>query len=430
MGKQKPSKLKVNAFIEPHIQYFDSLTINNKNFLNKRKFIVISLFIIISIILIVLSIIYALKINFTNFFNNVHIAITTNHLVALWLVLLLSFIPYKLYVQATIYVIRLKKLGIKTKFWESMLYTLTVSFLTAISPCNLLVDSYSAFWLRTRHIEPYKCGAITICTMLTWHTIQIIITIPSYIIVCMSYNDFATSNVANAKMMFYFVSTGFFIDLITLSVLVIFGTSRHIHIWTSLLWNRIKKTFHFHYLPKHHIIYRYMTQELLKKEFRKQFMDWKISIYCAIVLGIHEIFLYFNAIFALKFSLPKDVDVNILGIFNAANVAITANKFIPIPGGEYTSQQFLSIFCHVLGKIKLDDKKEIERYVNNSVLIWRFITTYLLSMLGLFGFIVYLSHYISHIKKIRKLIKAKRKLERKLKIKPFNSQGTLKPWKK
>ncbi|MBP5257041.1 MAG: hypothetical protein J6Y96_01660 [Mycoplasma sp.] len=430
MSKSRSPKLKVNTFIEPSVQNFDNSTINSKNFFNKKKFAIISLCIIISIILIVLSIIYALKINFSDFFTNVHNAITTNHLVALWLILLLLFIPYKLYVQITIYVTRLRRLGIKTSFWESILYTLTISFLTTISPGNLLVDPYSAFWLRTQHVEPYKCGAITICTMLIWHTIQILITIPSYVIVCMSYNDFVKSNVTSAKLIFWFVSTGFIVDLITLSILAILGTSRHIHIWISLLWNRIKKIFHFRYLPKHHVIYLYMNQELLKKEFRKQFMDWKISIYCVIVLAIHEIFLYFTAAFALKFSLPKDVDVSILGVFNAANVAITANKFIPIPGGEYTSQQFLSIFCQVLGKVKLDDKKEIEHYVNNSVLIWRFVTTYLLSIIGLCGFIVYLTHYISQVRKFRKLIKTKRILEKKLEIMPFNSQGISKPWKK
>ena len=49
--------------------------------------------------------------------------------------------------------------------------------------------------------------------------------------------------------------------------------------------------------------------------------------------------------------------------------------------------------------------------VNNSVLIWRFDTTYLPSFIGIFGFVIYLSDYISRTVKKRKLIKHKHELE-------------------
>lgn len=122
------------------------------------------------------------------------------------------------------------------------------------------------------------------------------------------------------------------------------------------------------YLPKHHVVFRYVSQATMKKEFKRLFADLKITIYCVIVCIINEIFFYFTAVFALKFILPKDAHMSIFGVFNSANVAITANKFIPIPGGEYTSEQFLSIFCQVLGKIDRTPA-EIENYVNNSVLV-------------------------------------------------------------
>ena len=176
------------------------------------------------------------------------------------------------------------------------------------------------------------------------------------------------------------------------------------------------------YLPKHHVVFRYVSQATMKKEFKRLFADLKITIYCAIVCIINEIFFYFTAVLALKFILPKDAHMSIFGVFNSANVAITANKFIPIPGGEFTSEQFLSIFCQVLGKIDLTSVEEIENYVNNSVLVWRFDTTYLLSMMGFFGFIVYLSNYIARTVALHKMIHQKKILEQKYHISSQNPQ--------
>ena len=418
--KIRDSKLKVSTLDDLTITGFEN-TSNNKSFLDKKKFIIISFCIIISIILIILTLLYALKIDFANFFRDVHQAINNNSLAPLWLTLLVLYIPFKLYSQVTIYIVRIRRLGIKVKFWESLLYTLTVSFLTAISPANFLVDSYNAFWLKTRNIEMYKVSAITICTMLTAHAMQILVTIPSYIIVCINYNLFINSGVETASWIFWFVTVGLIVDLCSLFVLIITGTSRHVHLWISLLWNKIKKTLHMPYLPKHHVVFRYVSQAIMKKEFKRLFADLKITIYCVIVCIINEIFFYFTAVFALKFILPKDAHMSIFGVFNSANVAITANKFIPIPGGEYTSEQFLSVFCQVLGKIDRTPA-EIENYVNNSVLVWRFDTTYLLSMIGFFGFVVYLANYITRIVALNKMIRQKKMSEQKYKVLPQNLQ--------
>jgi len=82
MNNQKPTKLKVNT-TEPVITNFESTANNNKAFLDKKKFIFISLCIIASIIIVALTIVYVLKINFTEFFKNVHDSIKTNDLAIL-----------------------------------------------------------------------------------------------------------------------------------------------------------------------------------------------------------------------------------------------------------------------------------------------------------------------------------------------------------
>ena len=83
MNNQKSTKLKVNT-TEPVITNFESTANNNnKAFLDKKKFIFISLCIIASIIIVALTIVYVLKINFTEFFKNVHDSIKTNDLAIL-----------------------------------------------------------------------------------------------------------------------------------------------------------------------------------------------------------------------------------------------------------------------------------------------------------------------------------------------------------
>ena len=414
------SKLKVSTLDDLTVVGFEN-TKNNNSFLDKKKFIMISLCIIISVVLIVLTILYALKIDFVRFFKDIQQSINTNNLAPLWLTLLLLYIPFRLYSQVTIYIVRVRRLGIKVKFWESLLYTLTVSFLTAISPANFLIDSYNAFWLKTRNLPMYQVSAITVCTMLTAHAMQILVTLPSYIVVCTNYSLFVNSSVGAATWIFWFVTVGLIVDLISLFILIASGRSRHIHLWISLLWNKIKKALHMPYLPRHHVVYRYINQATMQKEFKRLFADLKITIYCAIVCIVNEIFFYFTAVFALKFILPKDAHMSIFGVFNSANVAITANKFIPIPGGEFTSEKFLSVFCQVLGKINRSPV-EIEDCVNNSVLVWRFDTAYLPSILGLFGFVVYLANYISRVVTLRKIIHQKKNLERKYQISSIKKQ--------
>ena len=80
--KIRDSKLKVSTLDDLTITGFEN-TSNNKSFLDKKKFIIISLCIIISTVLIILTLLYALKIDFANFFRDVHQAINNNSLAPL-----------------------------------------------------------------------------------------------------------------------------------------------------------------------------------------------------------------------------------------------------------------------------------------------------------------------------------------------------------
>jgi len=409
METSNVTKVKIDSANDQLVENTFSKKID-KNYLNTKKFVFVSICIIISIVLIVLTIIYTLKINFSEFFSQLTTAFQTNQLAPVWIVLLLLYIPFKMYMQATVYLCRIRKLGVKVPFWNVLLYTLTLCFLSAISPANFLTDPYNAFWLRTHNIEMHKCSAITLCTMLIWHSTQLVVTLPSFAIVCTQYNSFVTSPVQGSIIIFWCVIVGLSVDLISLGILIIFGVSKRIHMWISLLWNAIKKKIRMPYLTKHEAINKYMNQAMMQKEFKKHFCDAYLTAYCAIVILLHEIYFYLTVVFAIKLLADPSLQINVFGLFNAANVATTANKFIPIPGGEFTSEKFLSVFTQVLGGISAP-QDQIERLVNNSVLIWRFDTTYLPSFIGIFGFVIYLSDYISRTVKKQKLIKHKHELE-------------------
>ena len=139
-----------------------------------------------------------------------------------------------------------------------------------------LIDSYNAFWLKTRNLPMYQVSAITVCTMLTAHAMQILVTLPSYIVVCTNYSLFVNSSVGAATWIFWFVTIGLIVDLISLFILIASGRSRHIHLWISLLWNKIKKALNMPYLPRYYVVYRYLNQAIMQKEFKRLFASFYI----------------------------------------------------------------------------------------------------------------------------------------------------------
>ncbi|SYV95027.1 Uncharacterised protein, partial [Mycoplasmoides gallisepticum] len=69
---------------------------------------------------------------------------------------------------------------------------------------------------------------------------------------------------------------------------------------------------------------------------------------------------------------------NFIKVFNFSNVAITANNFIPIPGGEGTIQVTLELYFQSLVNpsllsrefIRYFDSKAFNTDINNTIFLW------------------------------------------------------------
>ena len=94
--------------------------------------------------------------------------------------------------------------------------------------------------------------------------------------------------------------------------------------------------------------------------------------------------------FSLKF-IGYDYEMHLWNIFNCANVSITANKMLPIPGGELTIEAFLKLTISSVGGIAPKPtchNPDTGSLINNGVLIWRTFSSYVPMIFGIFGFAI------------------------------------------
>jgi uncharacterized membrane protein YbhN (UPF0104 family) len=138
------------------------------------------------------------------------------------------------------------------------------------------------------------------------------------------------------KTVFIFIFVGMGIDLIILSFLFVFGFSKRIHIFASLIFNKIRKMFKMSHLTKAQIVEKYMKEAVMRQEFVGMLKDFKGSLVIfATLFGL--CFYMYLCIYISMFMLNDDranYDLSFMHVFSAVNVANTANKFIPLPGGE------------------------------------------------------------------------------------------------
>jgi hypothetical protein len=57
------------------------------------------------------------------------------------------------------------------------------------------------------------------------------------------------------------------IDLVVLGFLFMFGFSRKVHIFISIIFNKLRKTFKMSYLTKPQIVEKYMKDAVMRQEF-------------------------------------------------------------------------------------------------------------------------------------------------------------------
>lgn len=328
----------------------------------------------------------------------------------LWFSLLLLFIPWTFFCCAITITIKLKRLGYQVKFWDKVMYATTISFLRTVTPANFISDPYTIFWLKTHGISTSKASAITVCNDLLWETAQLFITLPSFIWIITKWQDIFGSNVSdpqNGLIVFILMLIGITINFIALAFMIISGFSRKLHYLTSRIFNRFKKLLRLSYHTKEQTYQTYVVDAKLQKEFLIMLKFWKTTIIILLIVIINEFYLYFTIVWSLQYLACWDAapfyinNNNWFRFFNVANVTTTANRFVPLPGGELSIEWIMQEFMSRVGG--LPKNEEAQHLINNSIMVWRCWSNYLPAIIGIFGFgsltISQIKQYRSHNRK-------------------------------
>ena len=266
---------------------------NNKSFLNTKNIILITLGIILSIVFISLTFIFVLDIKWDALFVQIKNAFTGGRFAGLWLISLLLFLVCRYFFTYIVFTTRLKKIGIKVSFSQKLLYTLTIWFLQGVTPANFVTDPYTVFWLKTQGLPTHKASALVLSTVSIWQLVQIIVTLPSFVFICMEYSSLIESK--GGIYTFWIMVVGLLFDFISLGFLILCMINKHIHMYVSMFFNKIKKILHLKYSTKEEIREKYLVKATLFNDLKVLIKDWKITLY--LIFCLWNLYLLINVLF-------------------------------------------------------------------------------------------------------------------------------------
>ncbi len=356
-----------------------------KNDDNHKRFIFLCISILLTALVLCLTFLYIVKIDSSALLEAIKLCFSNHRY--LWFIPLIFFILFRTFFNYFQFTIKAKKYGVNLTLWDKVSFGTIMSFLFCVTPANLFTDPFAIYFFKKHGLEMYKSVVLTLCCSLLWQLAQIAVTLPSFICLCLRYQELQLDVIALGA--FWAMTIGFLINIFNVFFLVFSGLNAHFQIFVSLLFNKILKFFRFKYKTKQEIINKYSYNKQMKIEFASFLKEWKISVWLFAFYCFYEIFLYINIWVSLLLITSPDVYIDPLWSFNSGNVAITANKFIPLPGGEGSIEFFLKTILNLKDVIRNIDRKEVETIVDNGILVWRFFTAYIPAFLGIFGFLHY-----------------------------------------
>ncbi len=353
-----------------------------KSFFTKKKIIIFSVFFLVTILLLTCTIIFVFKTNIFSFMMKIKFGLMISEKRIWFLLLFLYFIIAPIFNVISLWM-RVRKI-VKINFIQWFCLMITIDFIKAITPANFVYDPYTIFWMKINGVPIQKAITIMFINTWQWQLTQILITIPSFIII-IKHGYAMLTNQLNISI-FSLMIIGLSIDIIGLIVTTLLCLSTNVHCFLLTTLNWFKKKFKLRYQTKNEIVEIYKRQKIMRKDFYEHINDYSSTIWTFIFVLLEEIYVYSSTYFAFAFFLPHGVEINFMGIFNVANVAYTANKMIPLPGGEFSTQLVMKQLFDVYGGIKNCSLKEKEDYIANSILLWKWFNSYLIAFFGFFGF--------------------------------------------
>ncbi len=354
----------------------------SESFLNRKRIFILVIGFLLSFGFFALTILCVLKIDWTSLWND----ITHNaNIKPFLLTFLILFTFLRPLLNSLTILVRLKKMGFKSSFLQNVLYDFTMVFLWTITPANLVADPYSLFWIKSHGVSNSKSFVLVCSNGMICQAAQVIITIPSFIVVCMSYHAFIAAG-TEAISVFWLMVIGLCIDTLSIVFFCAISFSKNLSYLLSLIFNKIKKFFHLKYHTNEQVKERYLNQKQVSREAIELLKDWKCTTLVFLIQLVVEFITYSFMFACIQWIVPVGEKLSFISIFNCANVAVTANKMIPLPGSQVSLEWTLKTTLNVCGKLP-KNISDLTNVVNNSILINRFFTSYLPSLVGIGSFI-------------------------------------------
>ncbi len=352
-------------------------------FFTKKRIIILCVGLLVSCAFFALTIKVVLSIDFASLWNQLG---TGTDLRPFFLFLLVSYIFIRPLFNSITLLIRIRQLGYRSTFLQNLLYDFTICFLSFVTPANLVSDPYALFWVKSHGISNSKSFCIICSQGILCQTAQVLITIPSFIIISLQYSSFQGFG-PEATSVYWLMVIGLIIDTLSIGFFCIASFSKNFSYVLSLTFNKIKKILHMKYHTKEQVKEKYINQRKVTRESLELFKDWKASSLIVIVQLFVEFLNYAFMYFCIQWIVPNGINLSFWDIFNCANVATTANKMLPIPGGQISYEWTLKWLLTVSGNWPTQIQSDMQSYINNSILVNRFFGSYAPSAIGIGTFI-------------------------------------------
>lgn len=374
-------------------------TFDDTTYFTKKKIIILSFSIVFFGLFIFFLYKFFFNIEFNDIWSLTKLAFINNKYFFLWFFLLWGFPVYNVVFRIYVYHHKLKKQNIYVEWYNWVIFSFITFLISSITPFAMGSEPYIIYWMKKRGLTIKESTSVVASFVVINPLMQIIITWPSFFIMCSSYGEF----VNNQKWItsFWIVFVGLMLDLIGSIFWMLMSISKKAHYFISLLTNKIKKIFKLEYKNSKEIKEEYIKNSSFKKLFINQMKDLKFIIITSIGSLLWNIYYYSTLILSFNLIEPNH-GINSLDLFNYVNVASTANNFVPIPGAEGTIQALLLLF--IKSSTNISNDLNLENIINSSVVIWRTFTFYITTVIGAFFFLVliYQEMYKNKIKSIKK----------------------------
>ncbi len=359
---------------------------NKEKFFTKKKIILFSIAVPIFILIIYLTYTFLLDINFKNIGTLLSSSYETSPTFFAWVFLLILFPIYNCLFRVIPYWYKLRKRKIFVEWYNWILFCFITFFIAGITPFSMGYEPFIIYWLKKRGLDIKEATAIVATFTVINPYIQIIITWPSFFVLCKDYHNFV--NNMEWLISFWAIFVALLFDICATIFWTLVSNSKNFHYLLNLVFNWLKKLIHLNYKTKEQIKFEFKEKAIFKKIFKAEMSDYKYI--ALIVMGslIWNIFYYCTLIVAFKLLAPNS-NFNFGDLFNYVNVASTANNYVPIPGAEGTLQLVLSVLIkNSSNNILLDNKQQLTLVVNNSIFIWRVFTFYSTTIIGLIALVL------------------------------------------